>query len=124
MSAQAEAQALVQGMLAGFPNGTPFKIAGDHIARRAGITARRVRAFLYGEARIVEADELARLRQAAFARNSISFEELHARRLEAIAAALEAADPDFHRESAALHRDMAQRLRNMGSDGDVAGGAQ
>lgn len=125
MSAQAEAQVIVEGMIASFPNGTPFKVSGPTIARRLGVSVRRVRAFLYGEARVVGADELARLRHVALARNPISAEELHARRLEAIAAALEAADPEFHRESAALHRDMAVRLRGLASDRGMAGsGAQ
>lgn len=119
MSAQAEAQTLVMGLVSRFPNGTPFKAYAPSLARRLKVTTRRLRAIIYGEARRIDADELDRIRSVA-APKTLPVEEVHARQFEAIAAALEAQDAEFHRATIDLHRGMAERLRGVAADRQVA----
>ncbi len=119
MSAHSEAQTLVMGLVSRYPNGTPFKAYAPPLASRLRLTVRRLRAIIYGEARRIDADELDRIRSIA-APKSLPIEETHARQLEAIASALEAQDPDFHRSTIDLHRNMALQLRRSAADGAVA----
>lgn len=100
------ARGIVRALAARHPNGTPFKVWGPSVARRLGISARRVRGYLYGEVQRVDADELARMERAVACSDQIA-----ASRHEAIAAHTLAVDPEFFRDDIARHRDAARLLR-------------
>lgn len=109
-----EAQGHVSALIGPRLPGERVKRAIPQIARRLGMSERRVKAFLYGEAKSVRADEMDLLRQAAdtAARKKASHGTLeYAARLEADAEALEAIDPDFHRESIDRLRNTARLIR-------------
>ncbi len=120
MSSVAEARLLLQQGLGPVSPGTPLKAVFPAIARRLGVTVRRVETIWHGTARRIDAAEMDRLRALADPQSKIKPEVAHASRYEAIAAALEAVDPDFHGQDIARYRGLARALRRSAADGAVA----
>ena len=110
MSSAAEAQGYAARLID--MAGLPLKAALPAIARRIGISPRRLKALRYGEATKIGADELSALK-AATIKQQVSDAANHASRLEAMAARLAAADPEFHAASIAQAIEQARRLRNL-----------
>ena len=109
-----EARGHVSALVGPQQRGDYLKNAIPRVARRLGLPERRIKAFLYGEAKSIRADEMDLLRQAAdtAARKKASNGTLeYAARLEADAEALEAIDPDFHRDSVDRLRNTARLIR-------------
>lgn len=95
----------------------PLKTALPRIARRLGITPRRVRALWNGEARRIEAAEINALRAAAL-QQQVSDAQQQANRLEALAARLEGSNASVFAADIDAARQQARRLRDL-----IAGGA-
>ena len=111
MSAIVEAQSTVRDMASPFPT---LKQAWRPIARRLGISPRRVRSFYEGSAE-PSGSELDRIRSArlSFSQDKITTELLiHAADLEGHAARLALLDPDFYGPDIARLRDAARRARS------------
>lgn len=120
MSSVAEARNLLQQGLGPVQPGTPLKALFPAIARRLGVTVRRIETIWQGTARRIDAAEMDRLRALARPNTQTSPEVAHANRYEAIAAALEAVDPDFHGQDIARYRGLARALRRAAGGGEVA----
>ena len=110
MSSVAEARTHLESIIGSVRPGTPLKTLFPRAAQKLGVTVRRIETLWHGTARRIDADEMDRLRAAA-SKNNTSPEVANAIRYEAIAAALEAADPDFHGADIARYRGMARALR-------------
>lgn len=93
--------------------GTRLKTVWPSLASLTGISARRVKAIWYREARAILAEEIDRLRSAAARRRERDIQSIFndATRLEAMARSLEAIDADFHRAEIDRLRDVARRAR-------------
>lgn len=91
MSSACEAHQLIAQIAGAQALGSPIKTALGIVARRTGLTERRVRGIWHREARAIRAEELDALRRAAEAQKKADFDadisELRARlaRLEAAA---------------------------------------
>ncbi|WP_371346494.1 hypothetical protein [Ancylobacter sp. IITR112] len=92
MSSACEAHDLI-GQIAGAQAlGSPIKTALSIVARRTGLTERRVRGIWHREARAIRAEELDALRRAAEAQKKAEF-DAEISELRARLARLEAASP-------------------------------
>lgn len=106
MTAQAEARSLVAEIAGPLRLGENVKAALSRVARATGIGERRVRGFWNGEAKMVAAEEMDRLRLAAAcakaeaAAHAEAYAEFNAlsTRIAAIEAALGLHDPQPSRE--------------------------
>lgn len=120
MNTLSEAFDLIDALVASMPAREPFKVYGPRLARRLGVTVRRVRALIHREVRSIDAAEMDRLRamaQLPVARPvSAPFplpELAHADRYDAIAAMLETVDGDLHRADIAHFRGLARQFRGV-----------
>lgn len=120
MSSVAEAQTLLQRAIGPVSPGTPLKTLFPQVARRLGVTVRRIETLWQGTARRIDAVEMDRLRAFAAPKPQDAPEVAHANRYEAIAAALEAVDSDFHGQDIARYRGLARALRLSADGGKVA----
>lgn len=111
-----EARILLRQGLGPVQAGTPLKTLFPSIARRLGVTVRRVETIWQGTARRIDVAEMDRLRALAASKQQAQPEAAHASRYEAIAAALEAVDPDFHRADIDRYRQLARALRRSAAD--------
>lgn len=120
MSSVAEAQTLLQRGIGPVLPGTPLKALFPKVARQLGVTVRRVETIWQGTARRIDAAEMDRLRALASPKSNDTPEVAHASRYDAIAAALEAVDPDFHGQDIARYRGLARALRLQADGRQVA----
>ncbi len=116
MSSVAEARILLQRGMGPVQPGTPLKAIFPSMARRLGVTVRRLETIWQGTARRIDAAEMDRLRAFASPKSHDIPEVAHASRYDAIAAALEAVDPDFHGQDIARYRSLARALRLSAAD--------
>jgi len=114
-SATSEAQIRVAGMI----GHAPLKVALPSLARKLGVAERRLKAFLYGEARRIDSAEMDALRRGTI---TASFDEARsqaerlAARFEAEANALVEIHPEIYRREADRLRRMADRYRALASE--------
>lgn len=116
-AATAEARDHVASLVNQFPRDVPLKAALPAIARRVGMTARRVTAIWHREARAIHSAEMDALRAAVSkeARNELL---RTAGQLEAMAHRLAVVDPEMAGPQIDAMRDAARRARNL-ADGDI-----
>jgi len=86
------------------PNGEPFKAYAPRMSREFQTTERRVKAFIYQEAKRIDGDEVMHIQE---------LRDRYVAKFESAAARLEAVDPEFHRERIALYREQIRQLRNL-----------
>ena len=117
-TAECEAKMILRDLRRGAPGGEYLAVFFARVARRLGISERRVRAFWNGEARQVLAGEMDRLR--ALAAERAAKQEAAARhehdalagRIAIIEARLAAIDADFHGPArSALWASMGEPIR-------------
>ncbi len=115
-----EAQKLLVDAIGPVPAGTYLKTIFPSVARKLGVTVRRVETIWQGTARRIDAFEFQQI-QALAARKIPSSPELaHADRYDAVATSLEAVDPVGHGPDIARYRRLASALRSAAGDRPVA----
>lgn len=119
-----EAHGHVRSLISEYPAGTPLKAVFPQVARRLGVSTRRVLAFWHREARQVPAEEMDALREAVKRRKINATNEAmnDAATLERAADALASVDPDFHRADVDRLRSAARDIRRalgQGRDGEA-----
>lgn len=118
LAALREANGHVRGMVDAYGAATPLKSVWPAIARKIGVTERRIRAIWHGEARHISSAEMDALRAASRAASSHIRADIltHADKLDRAAAALESIDPEFHRVEIDRLRNAACLVRRASGD--------
>ena len=111
MSAAVEAKSLLKDIAGPLSLGETLKVVFPRIARKCGLSERRVKSIWHMQARAIRADELAAIKAAARKQEVIADETVSDRLLR-VEQRLSAIDPDFYREHVAALRHMAGRNRN------------
>lgn len=112
MGAAVEARSLIEEIAGPQALGGKIKSALDRVARRTGLSNRRVRGLWAGEAKAIRSEEMDALRRVA---KKVHTNELNdfAARLAAVEARLATLDADFHGPSLDALRDLHGRIRDL-----------
>jgi hypothetical protein len=113
VAALREANGYVRSLVDSHGASQPLKAVLPAIARKIGVSERRIRAIWHGEARAISSAEMDTLRAVTRQQSSSSYADIlaHGNRLEAAASALESVDPDFYRLEIDRLRDAARHVR-------------